>query len=128
MTDPEIIKYTIEEVEKKSWGVTQQFLEIHELLYEDNNPKIAHIDQDNPDGTAIVYFPVKDEKFYFTIYVKTSPAINISWVGTEGGYRVYFKATSDNLNFGQLAGLTVLKPTNGWNKGDLKSHGNSSYS
>jgi|GEM_PF-5577506 phenylpyruvate tautomerase PptA (4-oxalocrotonate tautomerase family) len=38
MIDLEIIKYAIEEVEKKSWGVTQQFLEIHELLYEDNKP------------------------------------------------------------------------------------------
>jgi hypothetical protein len=56
---------------------------------------------------------VKDEKFYFTIYVKTRPAININGVGTEGCHRVYFKATSDNLNFGQLASLTTLKPTNG---------------
>jgi len=128
MTNFEIIKHAIEEVEKKSWGVTQQFLGIHELIYEDNKPKIAHIDQDAPDGTAIVYFPVKDEKFYLAIYIKTIPDIDISWVGTEAGHSVYFKATSDNLDFSQLASLTTLKPTGGWSKGDMKKYGNSTYS
>ena len=37
MSDSEIIKCANEEVERKSWGLTHQFLEIHELIYEDDS-------------------------------------------------------------------------------------------
>jgi hypothetical protein len=127
MADLDIIEYAIQEIVTKSWGVTQQFLEIHELVYEDNKPKIAHIDKDDPEGTVIVYFPVKGEKFYFAVYVTTSPAIAVSWVGTEAWHSVYFRATSDSLDYGQLASLTTLKPTYGWNKGEARRYGNSYY-
>ena len=63
--------------------MTQQFLQIHELIYEEDMPKISHIDKDEPDGTAIVYFPVKDEKFCFAVYVATTPTINVRWAETE---------------------------------------------
>jgi hypothetical protein len=128
MENFEIIQHAIEEVEEKKWGVTQQFFEIHEVVYEGDKPKIAHIDEDDPDGVAVVYFPVKDEKFYLAIYVRTIPNIGVKWVDTEAGHRVYFKATSDDLNFDQLASLTTLKPTAGWSKGDKKRYGNSPYS
>ncbi|MBS1663991.1 MAG: DUF4279 domain-containing protein [Bacteroidetes bacterium] len=127
MTNFEISNCAIKEIEKMNWGITQQFLKIHELIYEDNKPKIAHIDKDAPEETVIVYFPVKDEKFYLAIYVKTIPDIAVTWVGTEAAHSVYFKATSDNLALNQLTSLTRLKPTRGWNKGDSKRHGKSSY-
>jgi hypothetical protein len=127
MTDFEITKIAMEEIERKAWGVTEQFLQIHELIYEQGKPKILRIDKDEPDGTAIVYFPVKDEKFYFAVYVETAPIIKIRWIGTEPMHSVSFRATSENLNFEQLASLTTLKPTGGWDKGQAKKHGNSVY-
>ncbi len=127
MTDLDIIKHATGEVEEKNWGVTQQFLAIHELVYKDNKPEIAHIDKEDPDGTVKVYFPVKGEKFYFVVYMKADPGIDISWVGTEAQQRVYFSATSEDLDFRQLAGMTTLQPTSGWNKGDVRRYGNAVY-
>ena len=81
MTDLEIVKHAIEEVETRSWVITEQFLEIHELIYKDKRPKIAHIDKDRPDGTVVVYFPIKDEKFYLAIYIQTilDCGYNLGW-------------------------------------------------
>src|ERR1700733_1674186 len=120
MTDFEITKVAIEEIETKTLGMTQQFLQTHELIYEEDMPKISHIDKDEPDGTAIVYFPVKDEEFYVVVYVATTPTINVRWVETEAMHKVYFRATSEDLDFEQLASLTTLKPTGGWEKGQRK--------
>jgi hypothetical protein len=73
MTESEIIECATKEVEEKTWGITQQFLAVHELVYEDNKPKIVHVDKDDPDGTVQVYFQVKEEKFYFVICIKGQP-------------------------------------------------------
>jgi hypothetical protein len=128
MNDLEIIRLATAEVESRAWGVTQQFLEIHELTYGDDNLKVAHIDKDRNDGEAIVYFPVKDEKFYFAIYIRTSPDLEIIGIGTEPNHKIYLRATSETLSFEELSRLTTLKPTDGWNKGDKRKHGNSAYS
>ena len=67
-----------------------------------------HIDKDEPDGTAIVYFPVKDEKFYLAVYVAPTPTINVKWVGTEAMHRVYFRATSEDLHFEKFSCIEFL--------------------
>jgi Domain of unknown function (DUF4279) len=128
MNDLAILKLAATEVESKTWGVTQQFLEIHDLTYEDDKLKVAHIDKDKNDGEAIVYFPVKDEKFYLAIYIRTTPSMEIIGVGTEPDHKIYLRATSEKLSFEELSKLTSLKPTDGWNKGDKRKYGNSVYS
>ena len=55
MTDTLIIEKAIEEVETKTFGVTEQFLAIHKLVYIDNKPKVERVDTDKVDE-AIVYF------------------------------------------------------------------------
>jgi len=118
MTDDIIIAKAIHEIETKTWGVTEQFLEVHEIVYANGKPVIARIDKDDPDGNVIVYFPVKDEPFYFAVYFNTLPEIAIRWMGTEPGNSVYFAAFSGEMSYGQLAALTQLKPTGGWSIGD----------
>ncbi len=120
MEDNLIIQKAIEEIETKSLAVTEQFLEIHEVVYDNGKPKIARIDKDKRDGIFVVYFPVKNEKFYFAVYVDTSPEISIRWTGTEPYNSVYFRAFSDTLSFGELSQLTTLKHTGGRSKGDPK--------
>ena len=128
MNDFEIIKIATAEVESKTWGITKQFLEIHELAHEDDKLIVARIDKDKNDGEAIVYFPVKGEKFYLAIYVLTSPTLEIIGVGTEPHHKIFLRATSEVLSFEELSKLTSLKPTDGWNKGDKRKYGNSVYS
>ena len=127
MTDIEIIQICTEEVEQKSWGITEQFLDIHSLVYEAGKLKIERIDRDKRDGILIAYISVKDERFYLAIYVKANPKPEIVGVGTEPYHSVYFRVTSETLDFDQLSCLTKLKPTGGWNKGDMRKYGKGEY-
>ena len=120
MTDTLIIEKAIEEVETKTLDVTEQFLEIHQIVYENDNPKIARIDREKEDGTAIVYFPIKGEKFYLAVYLDTTPEVSVKWVQTENYNCVYFRAYSDKLSLEQLSKMTILKSTGGRSKGDPK--------
>ncbi len=118
-----IIQKAIEEIETRSFGVTEQFLQVHEVVYVDGKPHIARVDTEKNDGTAIVYFPVVDEQFYLAIYLDTVQQVTVNGVGTEPYNCVYFRASSETLSFEQLSLLTVLKPTGGRNKGDKKWSG-----
>ncbi len=120
MAETLIIQKAIEEIEAKTFGETEQFLKIHEVVYEDGKPKIARIDREKKDGTAIVYFPVKEEKFYLAVYVDTEPKISVRHVGTESYNSVCFSAVSDSLNLEELSRMTKLKSTKGWSKGDKR--------
>jgi hypothetical protein len=120
MADPLIIEKAIEEIEAKNCGVTDQFLKIHELVYENNRPKVARVDRESEDGTAIVYFPVKDQKFFLAVYVDTEPEVSVRHVNTEPYNSVYFKAISEVYTLEELSEMTKLKSTGGRNKGDRR--------
>ena len=119
MTNSLIIEKAIEEVKTKTLGVTEQFLNIHKIVYENNRPKIARIDTDKVDE-AIVYFYVKDENFFLAVYVDTKPNVSVRWTNTEPYHCVYFRASSDTFSLKELAEFTNLKSTRGRNKGDKK--------
>lgn len=120
MADDLIIQKAIEELEARTFGITEQFLKIHQVVYEDDEPKIARVDRETKDGTAIVYFPIKDEKFYLAIYVDTEPVVSVRHVNTESYNSVCFKAISEIYSFEGLSKITKLKPTGGYNKGDKR--------
>ena len=119
MTNSLIIEKAIEEVESKNLGVTQQFLEIHKVVYADGKPKVARVDIDKEDE-AIVYFNVVDEEFFLAVYVDIKPIVSVRWINTEPYHSVYFRASSDTLSLKELAELTKLTSTRGRNKGDKR--------
>jgi len=121
MADTLIIQRATEELEARTFGMTEQFLEIHEVVHADGAPTVARVDTEKTDGTAIVYFPIVDQKFYLAIYLDTVPNVSVRWVGTEPYHSVYFRASSDKLSLQELAGLTKLTSTRGRNKGDSKN-------
>jgi hypothetical protein len=129
MMDEEIIKIAIQEIEIKSWGITEQFLEVHDVVRIDGVPKLGRIDKDKPGGMAIAYFPVKDEKFYFAIHIHSSliGPPGIVGIGTECFNDISFQASSETIDFDELASLTNLKSTSGWHKGDLRRSGKATY-
>lgn len=127
MTDTLIIEKAFEEIQKRNFGITEQFLNVHEVVYADNCPKVVRIDRDHEDGGAIVYFPVKEEKFFLAIYIETVPEISVRWVDVESYNSVYFIATSEDFTLEQLSSLTKLEVTNGWNNGDQRKFGTSFY-
>ena len=77
MTTTQIIQKATEEIEAKTFGSTEQLLAVHQIVLVDNKPKVARVDTENPDGTAIVYFPVVDEKFYLAVYLDTQPELSV---------------------------------------------------
>src|SRR6185436_13171806 len=116
MTDALIIEKAIEEIDTKTFGVTEQFLEIHKIAYADDKPMIARVDRDEEDE-AIVYFNIVDEKFFLAVYVRIKPEVSVRWVNTIPFHSVYFRASSDKLSLTELSQLTTLKSTSGRNKG-----------
>jgi hypothetical protein len=127
MADNLIIEKAIDELQAKRFGTTQQLLDIHEIIYVDDKPQVLRVDTEYDEKTAIVYFPIKDEKFYLAVWLDTKPAISVRGVGTENYNSVYLKVISDALSFQELSSLTKLKPTSGWSKGDPRKSGKSFY-
>lgn len=127
MTDNHIIERAIDEIKSKTFGTTQQLLEIHEVVHVNKRPQALRVNRKN-DGTAIVYFPIKDEKFYLAVWLEPIPEVTVTGVGTENYNAVYLKATSEDLTLDELAALTTLPRTDGWSKGDLRKSGNLKYS
>lgn len=120
MIHSDIIEKALSEVESKTFAVTEQFLEIHELVFENDKPKIDRIDTEGNDGTAIVYFPIKEEKFFLAIYLDTIPNLEVRTVNTEPYNSVRFVASSEDLDLQELSELTTLKYSAGKNKGDTR--------
>jgi hypothetical protein len=127
MADNLIMERAIDELTVRRFGTTKQLLEIHDLVYVDDKPQVLRIDTEYDNETAIVYFAIKDEKFYLAVWLDTKPEISVRGVGTENYNAVYLKATSEALSFQELSSFTTLKPTSGWSKGDTSKLGKSVY-
>ena len=119
MSDYQIIEKAIEEVDKRTLGITNQFLQIHDLVYHDNKPKIARVDVEK-ENIAIVYFNVANEEFFLAVIINTKPNILATWAYIEPFHSVYFRASSEILSLQELSKLTNLQSTRGRNKGDKR--------
>ncbi len=56
MADTLIIQKATEELSVKACGVTGQFLKIHEVVYENDKPKVARVDQKKKMGQRLFIF------------------------------------------------------------------------
>ena len=125
MTDEEAIKLIEKEFKDKTFGVTEQYLEIHAPIYINNELQIARIDRDH-GKLIIAYLPVQDERFYFAVSINGDSGELIN-IGTEPYHRVYFFATSEKLSETELKAMCSLSVDESWNKGDLKKNGRSAH-
>jgi hypothetical protein len=126
MTDLEIAELILKEFKEKTLGVTCQYLEIHEPVYENDQLKIDRIDREKNDDTIIAYLPVKDEYFFFSVYLdkKTGEIFNI---GTESRNLVSVIFASENMTSDELKLLTKLNCQEFWNKGDKRPNRKATY-
>jgi hypothetical protein len=120
MTNLQLAQIISEEINAKTWGVTRQFLEIHDVVYQEDQALIERIDRDRPDGAVVAYLSVKDQKFHLAMIVEDRPAPAITGVYIEPYSSVYFRAFSDSLDLARLAAYTELTPTASWHKGDSR--------
>jgi len=123
-----LLTVAIEEITHPTFGVTEQFLATHELVYESGQPMIAGLKVNTEEEYATVYFSVVGERFHFVVYVNTQPEIQVRGTDTQDYCQVYFRATSEELTLQQLANFTSLPPSGGWSKGDLRGKGSATYS
>ncbi len=121
MTDEQAIKLVEKEFQDKTFGATEQYLEIHSPIYINNKLQITRIDRDC-NKLIIAYLPVLDERFYFAVYIDSDSGEMIN-IGTEPNHHVYFIATSENLSATELKAMCTLSVDESWNKGDLKKNG-----
>jgi hypothetical protein len=121
MTDEQVKDLIQTELRQKSLGVTEQYLEIHEIVSEGGELKIVRIDRESEEGSIIAYIPIKDEYFCLAVYIDERNE-TIQNIGTESRNQVLLRATSNELTFNELQSMTKLKATRSINKGDLKSN------
>ena len=118
MENTKLIAAAIQEIEHPNWGVVEQFLEIHEIVYQDGKPEVAGININAAEQQATIYFSVKGEVFHFKITLSTEPEIQVVGADTEDFCFVSFDAYSESLSLQQLASLTSLEPNDSYDKGD----------
>lgn len=121
LTDKIIAGLINEEFQKKTLAVTSQYLDIHQPVFQNGEIKIERIDrEDDNNNVVIAYLPVKDEHFYFAIYIDNEKEEVVGF-GTESRNTVSLIATSENLKWREFSFLDKLHPSLVWNKGDLKN-------
>lgn len=130
MTDEQVLEFIEKEFREKTFATTAQYLEIHSPIYVDNKIKVDRIDREgkcyNQDELIVAYLPVLDERFYFALYIAPKEKEFLG-IDTEAWHVVYFRATSEELSIDELKSMTRLKPTEFWNKGDLRPNGKSTH-
>jgi hypothetical protein len=72
MTDIEILALIETEIQAKTLGVTEQYLQIHQPVYTNNTLNVERIDRERADNTIIAYLPVVNQRFYFAFYIDTT--------------------------------------------------------
>ena len=127
MTNEQIFQIVNSELKAKTLGTTEQYLQIHDVVYENNKPIIKRIDREGANNLIVAYLPIIGEEFYFAVYIDPERQI-ITGFDVEADYRVYFKATSETMNSQELSSLTTLEPTKSWSKGEFRNIGNSKHS
>ena len=123
----ELIKKAISEIENPTFGTTEQYLEVLNVEVENEKLKVERVDLESFNDINVVYFQIKDEPFFLSIYFskENNEIVN---VGTENGNQVYLTATSENLTFEQLSKLTNLDGLSGWSINDERKIGKGKYS
>ena len=123
----ELIRKAISEIENPTFGTTEQYIEVLNVEIENGKPKVERVDFESFEETNVVYFLIKDEPFFLSVYFSKKNN-EITNVGTDNGNQVYLTATSESLTFEQLSELTNLEELSGWSVNDIRKTGKGTYS
>lgn len=126
-TNDAIISLAIDEINNRSFWVTQQYLGVMEIEYQNDLPKISYVDISSEEDFAVVYFSIVNEPFFFAIWIKIQSTLLVSWVWIESCNEIYLDVRSNEFSFDELSVLTALVPLEGCSKGDLRSNWKTRY-
>ena len=122
----ELIEKAISEIKNPTFGTTEQYIEVLEIELENGIPKVERVDLSSFDKTNVVYFSIKNEPFFISVYF-SKETNEITGVGTENGNQVYLTATSETLTYAQLSEFIKLEPLSGWSVGEWRRNRKSKY-
>ncbi|BAU54461.1 DUF4279 domain-containing protein [Mucilaginibacter gotjawali] len=112
------LEISIREFEERTWGSTQQFLEVLEIAIEDGKPLITRVQY--IDSGYAVYFKIKGSKFYYTHYFEVDSAIELIGIDITPSSIVLLRVLSNNLDLQEILSKTSLPATSTWQKGDMR--------
>ena len=119
--DQKYIDLAIDEILNPKFETTKQYLEVCELEYQNGKPKIARINKEYFEDKVAIYFQVKDEKYFIEVHLTSKPKIEVDFVWTESGHKVYLTATSKTKSFQELSSYINLSPLKGWSIGEREN-------
>jgi hypothetical protein len=79
------------------------------------------------DNYYYVYFKAIKSKIFFRVLVEKALSNHVTEVTIEPGCSVYLNAISRIYSLSEISNLIDLYPTDGWNMGDKKKHGEKVY-
>lgn len=109
----------IEEINNPMFELTKQYLKVNELIYKNNEPEIEEIVIDEKEECAEVYFPIKNEKFYFKIYIDLKPSIKVRFMDMSPGNIVSLLIISEKISMHKIIEAINNNVFEKWNKGDV---------
>jgi len=122
MNNANLIDIALREIKDKAWGVTKQFLEVHELIYNESKPVISLFHKDDFSGDVVIYFAVRDEPFFFRISVSKGEEPEIKWIDTEANTSIFLRCDSDELGSVEILKMTNLISYKVRDKGDHRGN------
>jgi hypothetical protein len=115
------------EILHPAFGVTEQYLEVNELVWEDGLPKVERVDLEYNDRLVAVYFPFEGEEFFLEVHLTNALRIAVDFVYTQSGHSISLTATSEEWSYEALCSFLPFRPLRGWSKGDVQPNGKSVY-
>lgn len=112
--DNEYIPKAINEVLYPTFATTKQYLEVHNIVFDNWKPKVVRINYDFYDDLVSVYFPIEWEQFFLEIHLTKEPKIEIHWVWIESWHKIYMLAISEKVNFEELSSFLNIKELEWW--------------
>jgi hypothetical protein len=118
----QFLKLSVQEFANKTWGSTEQYLEVLEVVKQNNIPVVKRVEKIS-DNKYAAYFPIKNERFYYTHYFEVlDEEISILGDGVSPACSVALRVHSGNLPLDEILKLTTIVPTKTWQKGDLRGN------
>jgi len=129
LTKDEIKKIAIAEILQPKFELTKQYLNVNKLIFEKDVPVIEAVIVDEGKNEARVYFPVKDEDYYFLVYIDIRPLIKVRTMYMTAGNWVSLSVISENENVSlkKLLETSGIEPTRKWERGEKRTYGRGTY-
>jgi hypothetical protein len=121
----QFLDLSIKEFKEKNWDVTQQYMEVIDIVTDNNSPTIKRIEQEKNDCYA-VYFPVKNEPFYYTHWFTLNPEPTLTGIYISAANTAYLHVSSSKIALEDILKIITFHPTKSWQRGNLRGGGISS--